>query len=233
MWHHRLNVYCDVHTSSISKKLIIILAITILITCVCVYALDASLKQSKMLQRFGTEGIARLHLLNSLIIDIKTKTDKEKIHQINQFFNTQVIFQEDRVLWNNLDYWSTPLETLGKAGGDCEDYAIAKYFGLLEAGVDVKKLRLIYVKAQIGDSSSRLFQAHMVLGYYETDDSIPYILDNLISSVELANDRPDLKPVFSFNSDGIWVGNKPATADPTARLSRWRDLLQRTQADGF
>jgi len=198
-----------------------------------VYAIDKSIKETRMLQRFGEPGIVRLHLLNSVIADVKTKTDKEKIFQINQFFNTQIQFQDDVQLWKNMDYWATPLETLGKAAGDCEDYAIAKYFSLLDAGVEVNRLRFIYVKAQIGDTNSRLFQAHMVLGYYESDDSVPYILDNLVSSVELASHRPDLKPVFSFNSDGLWVGNKTAIADPTARLSRWRDLLQRTQADGY
>ena len=104
---------------------------------------------------------------------------------------------------------------------------------MLEAGVAVEKLRFIYVKAQIGDSNSRVFQAHMVLGYYETETSVPYILDNLISSLEPASKRPDLKPVFSFNSQGLWVGNQSTNTDPTARLSRWRDLLQRTKADGF
>lgn len=231
MWYHRLNHNCDLKRWLFSAQVFGLLLLTILITGV--YALDTSLKESRMLQRFSTDGVERLHLLNALIATVKSKTDQEKIQQINQFFNTQVIFQEDRVLWNNLDYWSTPLETLGKAAGDCEDYAIAKYFSLLEAGIDIKKLRMIYVKAQIGGSNSRVFQAHMVLGYYETDDSVPYILDNLISSVEQANHRTDLKPVFSFNADGIWVGNQPANADPTTRLSRWRDLLQRTQADGF
>jgi predicted transglutaminase-like cysteine proteinase len=231
MWYHRLNLYCDLKKWLLSIQMCGLLGLAILITGV--YAYDSNLKETRMLQKFDASGIERLHLLNALIANIKSKTDQEKIQQINQFFNTQISFQEDKILWKNLDYWSTPLETLGKAAGDCEDYAIAKYFALLEAGIDIKKMRLIYVKAQIGGPNSRLFQAHMVLGYYETDDSVPYVLDNLISSVEQADDRPDLKPVFSFNSDGIWVGNKPANADPTTRLSRWRDLLQRTQADGF
>ena len=45
------------------------------------------------------------------------------------------------------DYWASPLETLDKGRGDCEDYAIAKYFSLLAAGVPVARLRLVYVRA--------------------------------------------------------------------------------------
>lgn len=230
MQNHRSSYYCDPLRMTFKK---IGLLIAVFCVWMSVYALDKSLMETRMLQGYGGAGVERLHQWQLLIDEIKNKTDQEKILQVNQFLNKQIYFQDDRLLWKNIDYWATPLETLGKGAGDCEDYTIAKYFTLLEAGVAVERLRFIYVKAQIGDANSRLFQAHMVLGYYETDDSVPYILDNLISTVELADRRTDLKPVFSFNSDGIWVGNQQAKADPTTRLSRWRDLLQRTQADGF
>lgn len=196
-------------------------------------ALDYSIMEQKITKTYGKTGLHRLRDWQVLLKQIDSVPEREKIVSINQFFNSQIIFQDDKDLWSSVDYWATPLETLGKGAGDCEDFTIAKYFTLLEAGVAVEKLRFIYVKAQIGDSNSRVFQAHMVLGYYETENSIPYILDNLISSLEPASKRPDLKPVFSFNSQGLWVGNKATNTDPTARLSRWRDLLQRTKADGF
>lgn len=230
MQDHRTIYRCD--TGWISLRICSFLSVFLLLVA-SVYALDKTLIETRMLERYGSAGIVRLQQWQLLINEIKDKTDKEKIIQVNNFLNAQILFQDDRQLWKNIDYWATPLETLGMGAGDCEDYTIIKYFTLLEAGVAVDHLRFIYVKAQIGDASSRLFQAHMVLGYYETDDSIPYLLDNLVSNVELASRRTDLKPVFSFNSDGIWVGNQATTADPTARLSRWRDLLQRTQADGF
>lgn len=196
-------------------------------------AVDYSVMEKKITTAYGAQGLHRLRDWQTVLQQINSLPEREKINSINQFFNSRILFQDDKDLWKNTDYWATPLETLGKGAGDCEDYTIAKYFSLLEAGVAVEKLRFIYVKAQIGDSNSRIFQAHMVLGYYETNNSVPYILDNLITSLEPANKRPDLKPVFSFNSQGLWVGNQSTNTDPTARLSRWRDLLQRTQADGF
>lgn len=196
-------------------------------------AVDYSMMEKKITAAYGAQGLHRLRDWQTVLQQITPLPEREKINSINQFFNSRILFQDDKDLWKTTDYWATPLETLGKGAGDCEDYTIAKYFSLLEAGVAVEKLRFIYVKAQIGDSNSRIFQAHMVLGYYETNNSVPYILDNLITSLEPANKRPDLKPVFSFNSQGLWVGNQSTNTDPTARLSRWRDLLQRTQADGF
>ena len=62
----------------------------------------------------------------------------------------------------------------------------------------------------------------------------PLILDNLITDIRPASRRPDLTPVFSFNSEGLWQGvGGPVAGDPTARLSRWREVLGKARAEGF
>jgi predicted transglutaminase-like cysteine proteinase len=118
-------------------------------------------------------------------------------------------------IWGQSDYWATPLETLAKGKGDCEDFTIAKYFTLLEAGLPNEQLRLIYVKARIGGAASNVTQAHMVLAYYSEPDAEPLILDNLITDIRPASRRPDLQPVFSFNSMGIW-SNPTASGVPAS-----------------
>ena len=200
----------------------------------CAAALDSNKLHHSMQARYGAVGLAKLVAMENLLQETQAKTDLEKIQAVNGFINNNVSFVDDIVHWNQSDYWATPLETLGSGGGDCEDYVIAKYAFLLQAGVPVDRLRLIYVKAQIGGPASRVFQAHMVLGYYAQPDSIPLILDSLVSDIASADKRTDLHPVFSFNSDGLWVGNQPQPQiDPTARLSRWRDLLARMKQEGF
>lgn len=187
-----------------------------------------------MQERFGSDGTALLGAWQALVDNNSTLSDLEKLKLANDFFNQHIRYQDDVVYWKVSDYWATPLETLGSRVGDCEDYAIAKYMTLLQLGVPVAQLRLIYVRAQIGGSYSKLSQAHMVLGYYATPDAMPLILDNLVTRIQSATERPDLKPVFSFNSEGLWIGNSAKSqADPTTRLSRWRDLLTRMQAEGF
>jgi predicted transglutaminase-like cysteine proteinase len=95
------------------------------------------------------------------------------------------------------------------------------------------KLRLVYVRAAIGGSGG-LVQAHMVLAYYAQPAAEPLILDNLVGEVRPASRRPDLTPVFSFNSEGLWQGVGPTRAgDPVARLSRWREVLAKARAEGF
>jgi predicted transglutaminase-like cysteine proteinase len=160
----------------------------------------------------------------------------DKLRRVNEFFNRRIEFADDQEVWGQSDYWATPMETLAKGKGDCEDFTIAKYFTLLNAGVPNEQLRLVYVKARIGGPSSTLVQAHMVLAYYPAPDAEPLVLDNLITDIRPASRRPDLAPVFSFNSQGIWQGaggNDPKGAGGIGRLSRWQDLLQRARQEGF
>lgn len=159
------------------------------------------------------------------------EAESRKLRQVNDFWNTAVRGGEDSNIWGQTDYWATPLETLGKRWGDCEDFVIGKYFSLVHLGVPADKLRLVYVRARLGGMGSNQSIAHMVLGYYETPNSDPLVLDNLVGSVVPASQRRDLTPVFSFNAQGIYVaGAAPASVE---RISRWRGLLARMQEEGF
>ena len=70
----------------------------------------------------------------------------------------------------------------------------------------------------------------MVLGYYPTPNSVPLVLDNLISTILPATQRSDLTPVFSFNAQGVYVDGK--TAATVDRIGRWRDLLIKMEREG-
>lgn len=185
-------------------------------------------------QRYGQQTALAVRDWHAAL-DRAGPTDSEKLDEVNKFFNRSILFEDDQTVWGKSDYWATPLEVLWKGAGDCEDFAIAKYFSLKAIGIAPAKLRLTYVKVRIGGPHSNLFQAHMVLVYYAAPTAEPLILDNLISEIRPASRRPDLTPIFSFNSEGLWVagsGLEPV-ASSTSRLSRWRDLLTRMQNDGY
>ncbi len=166
----------------------------------------------------------------SLLESLGSEPARQQMEAVNRFFNEWVAWQDDTRVWGEEDYWATPLETLAAAAGDCEDFSIAKYVSLRLLGVANANLRLIYVNARLPEGN----QAHMVLGHYETPASIPLVLDNIRTDILPASQRNDLLPVFSFNSEGIWVGGQARSAgDPTARLSRWRDVLRRLQLEGI
>lgn len=212
----------------------LVVFLTLCSALLVVAELQSQKMQTLMQSRYGDDGVALLGAWNRMLDNSKALADAEKIAQVNDFFNRNIRYTDDVTLWQKSDYWATPLETMGVRAGDCEDFTIAKYISLLELGIPTEQLRLIYVRAQIGGPHSKRFQAHMVLGYYSSPEAEPLILDNLITRIEPASKRPDLNPVFSFNSEGLWVGNSvQSQADPTARLSRWRDLLARVRAEGF
>lgn len=166
----------------------------------------------------------------SLIENSKDLPEPEKLEVVNKFFNSNVQFIDDIMLWSKEDYWATPAEMLAIGAGDCEDYSIAKYFTLKEIGVDEDKLRITYVKAvEIG-------QAHMVLTYYETNRSVPLVLDNLITEIEPASRRNDLVPVYSFNGAGLWLAKSRGEGQrvgDSSRLSLWQDLEARMRNGNF
>ena len=154
-----------------------------------------------------------------------------QLQAVNQFFNARIEFATDEQAWGQADYWASPLEALAKGRGDCEDYAIAKYFSLVAAGMPVARLRLVYVRAQLDDG---LAQAHMVLAYRPPGGGDLQILDNLVDAVLPAAQRSDLEPVFSFNSEGLWQGvGRVSAGDPRLRLTRWSEVLHKARAEGF
>jgi predicted transglutaminase-like cysteine proteinase len=198
------------------------------------FALNEKSLAEQMYNRYGDDGRALFNAWRALINQGVNLAEQEQLNRVNDFFNRSIAFRTDLQQWQQQDYWATPLETLGVGAADCEDYTIAKYITLLKLGVPGDKLRLIYVKAQIGGQHSTFFQAHMVLGFYPTPHAEPLILDNLITTIEPAGKRPDLRPVFSFNDAGLWIGrDRESRADPGARLSRWRDVLTRMRTEGF
>jgi predicted transglutaminase-like cysteine proteinase len=191
-----------------------------------------ALDKARLIQSAQTMGPAALQRTQALLRDMEQSgaDELEKVKAINQFYNRQIQFREDIDNWGAVDYWASPMEMLQRGMGDCEDYAIAKYFSLIAMGLPPAKMRMVYVRAQTGG----VIQAHMVLAYYPDPNAEPWILDNLITEIRPASRRPDLAPVFSFNAEGLWQGVGSASAgDPTARLSRWREVLSKAKSEGW
>jgi predicted transglutaminase-like cysteine proteinase len=184
-------------------------------------------------QRQGPRALASVNMLLPLLREVAVLDESVRLQRVNEFYNRQVLFSDDISVWGRNDHWASPLETLARGAGDCEDYAIAKYFTLLAAGVPGARLRLVYVRALVGGPGGVL-TPHMVLAYHATPGAEPLILDNLITDVRGASRRPDLQPVFSFNAEGLWPGtDTTSSGDPADRLSRWRDVLAKARAEGF
>lgn len=180
------------------------------------------LKQAEA--KYGKDAVIRLLEWEEMIRQDRSRTDREKLEKTNHFFNSRIRFANDMEIWGVQDYWTTPFELLCKKAGDCEDFAIAKYFTLKAMGMEEEKLSIAYVKA----IQYRI--AHMVLTYYSEPDAEPLVLDNLTDTLSPASSRTDLIPVFSFNGSGLWTAKqrgKGIFAGGSHRIKPWQDLQQK------
>lgn len=187
--------------------------------------------QQLLTSRFGPNQVALLREWQKTVGEGRSLSEQEKLKRVNDFFNRRIAFDDDMSIWGQSDYWATPIELIGQGRGDCEDYSIAKYYSLLEMGIPINKLRLVYVKAAQTSLGTTIQVAHMVLAYYPTPTADPIILDNLNTNLVPASKRDDLLPIFSFNGAGLWMGT--GNTSSKSNLSRWQDLLARARAEGF
>lgn len=209
------------------------LCLTFLLSSVSV-ALDYPKLQETFVKKYTAASLNVFSAWQSIMTSSGELKPDDKTKRINDSSNRSITWHEDQKVWGVADYWATPFETIAKKAGDCEDFAIIKYFSLINLGIPVNQLRLVYVKAKNGNGTSSGELAHMVLAYYPSPDSEPLILDNMLSDIRPAGRRPDLVPVFSFNGEGVYSGVAGGgEASGIERLSKWQDLLQRAKNEGF
>ncbi|MCH7343871.1 transglutaminase-like cysteine peptidase [Pelomonas sp. CA6] len=213
--------------SSRSLRCFLACALTLQVTLAPAWQAERVLESAG---RMSPRVLTQARALVQLVERHSGAADEARLKAANAFFNQRIAFMDDMQVWGRVDYWASPLEALDKGQGDCEDYAIAKYFTLLAMGVPEARLRMVYVRAMFQGRP----QAHMVLAYYAEPQAEPLVLDNLDPEIKPASQRGDLQPVFSFNTEGLWQGvGSTSAGDPMRRLVQWRELLAKVRAEGF
>ncbi len=135
-------------------------------------------------------------------VDTLKKYPKDKqLIQVNFYLN-KLLPQHDAVIKKQEEYWATPKEFLIIGYGDCEDYAIIKYFTLLKLGFEKERLFLTGVRDRYSGGH------HMVLSYFKDRNKSPLILDNLSFKILSLEEREDLEVDIFINSYGVFKINK-------------------------
>lgn len=98
--------------------------------------------------------------------------------------------------WGRSDYWESPAEFL-KRSGQCQDYAVTKYFLLRAAGVPSEEMRIVVVQ----DMQTQL--AHAVLVANHDGESL--LLDNQIPRVTPFESIDRYRPLYALNEQGWWL----------------------------
>jgi predicted transglutaminase-like cysteine proteinase len=145
-------------------------------------------------KEYGIEAGKRMRYVYDMIQTNQQKSVREKLEMVNTALNL-FPWLSDKELWNEDDYWATPLETLARFGGDCEDMAIGKFVMLRLMGVPKRNLYLGY--ANIRQSG----QPHMVLVWLNDERTESLVLDHLDKEVKPGKDRKDLQAIYLFDAD--------------------------------
>ncbi len=130
-----------------------------------------------------------------------------KIALINTTINALIDYEPDRNQWGVADKWSAPF--IHKKGafetgyGDCEDYALAKYVVLRQAGVRSEDVRMVLVH----DNAVRTDHAVLAVRY----DKLWLILDNRWDKLVEDKELIQFKPLAIVDANGVTLLAKQFT----------------------
>ena len=141
---------------------------------------------------------------------------RARLELVNQRINAAIRYVSDKRQWRRSDLWSAPLDANDRGSfdtgmGDCEDYAIAKYVALLEAGTPARDLRLLMVR----DTTARTY--HAVLAARLNGQWL--LLDNRWRRLIADDEARFFTPLFALNAAGV---ERFAAARPDNRRAHIR-----------
>src|SRR4029079_4655071 len=109
-----------------------------------------------------------------------------QIALVNRYVNWHITYADDDKAYGNRDHWASPFEAIG-GRGDCEDYAVAKYFSLISLGFSDDQIRLVIVR----DVKTGALHALTTVSL----DGTAYVLDNRLVRVVRDRDISIYKPI--------------------------------------
>jgi predicted transglutaminase-like cysteine proteinase len=136
-----------------------------------------------------------------LINAVTAKSGRGQLEEVNRAVNMAIRYASDFAQHGEADRWSVPLASLATGKGDCEDYAIAKYVALSEAGFPRDDLRLVLGR----DRAVR--QDHAVLAARLQGKWL--ILDNRRAELMDDSGALSLTPLFAINYRGVQLFAAP------------------------
>jgi predicted transglutaminase-like cysteine proteinase len=129
------------------------------------------------------------------VAQLRGEAGNQRLDAVNRFVN-RAKYVADAADFAGGDVWATP-EELFSRGGDCEDFALAKFFLLRELGVPNERMRI----AVLGPS--KLQDSHAVL-IVETESGA-VVLDNRQPRPYRLDGALLARLIFAFNARNWWI----------------------------
>ncbi|WP_025899687.1 transglutaminase-like cysteine peptidase [Sneathiella glossodoripedis] len=129
-----------------------------------------------------------------LVDELKDKPKKFQLAKVNSYINLYRYIL-DPINWGVKDYWAIPKEFFAKFG-DCEDYAIVKYFTLRALGWKAEEMQILVLQ----DMNLRIAHAILTVEF----ENKKMVLDNQIGLVIDSKRIRHYRPIYAVNENGWW-----------------------------
>jgi len=147
-----------------------------------------------------------------LVAELAALPLRERIARANDVLN-RVHYVSAVANWRDPDHWETPYEFLAR-GGQCQDYAIAKFMALSASGVPESALRFVVVHDRVTGLD------HAVTAVYVDGEAL--VLDNQVREVMPSSRLGRYVPYYSINRTGWWY-HQPRTPAAPVQVARAAD----------
>jgi predicted transglutaminase-like cysteine proteinase len=137
---------------------------------------------------------AALQLL-AIVDDARSREGRARLGEINRAINLAIRPMSDLAQYGQLDVWSSPLVTLARGAGDCEDYAIAKLVALRLAGMAADDLRIVVMHDALSGEDHAVAAARL--------DGHWLMLDNRRTAMIEDSYMRNVQPLFVIDQHGV------------------------------
>lgn len=137
----------------------------------------------------------RLERWESFLDKIGGDSRMDQLKAVNRFVN-KVRYRDDRANWKKKDYWAAPGEFFA-TGGDCEDYAVAKYYSLKRLGFPEERMKIVVLK----DRSRGIHHAVLVVDW----EGEALMLDSIDNRIAPYNKAKHYQALYSINESAYWL----------------------------
>jgi predicted transglutaminase-like cysteine proteinase len=144
----------------------------------------------------GERSACKLAKWQAFLIDVSSAPLSDQLYQVNAYVN-QVRYRSDQRNWQRADFWADP-EQFFDRGGDCEDYAIAKYVALRAIGIPAEQLRIVVVYDR------KTLADHAILAI-AAPDGVKVLDSNHKRVIDWEESNQRYSPYYSLNEQAVWI----------------------------
>ena len=167
----------------------------------CLSRHEKDLRKAQGRCEAGERSACRLAKWQAFLSEISSAPLSDQLYRVNRYIN-HVRYRTDERNWDRADFWAVPEQFFAR-GGDCEDYAIAKYVSLRSLGIPAERLRVVVVYDR------KIREDHAVL-VITAPDGIKVLDSNRKRVIDWEEARKRYSPYYSVNEQAVWIHNSKA-----------------------